>query len=89
MVIHLLLANGSLCQAINKEYKAIRNIIQIYKGASAQNIYLEKSSIFFSNNTSPRVKRDIKVVLRVKARGGKADNNNKKLVFFHVCFVEK
>jgi len=88
MVIHLLLANGSLCQAINKEYKAIRNIIQIYEGASAQSIYLEKSSIFFSNNTSTRVKRDIKVVLRVKASYGNADNK-KELVFSHVCFVGK
>ena len=88
MVIHLLLANGSLCQTINKECKAIRNIIQIYKGASAQSIYLEKSSSFFSNNTSPRVKRDIKVVLRVKASGGK-ENNKKELVFSHVCFVGK
>ena len=88
MVLHLLLANGSLCQAINKEFKAIRNIIQIYKGASAQSIYLEKSSIFFNNNTIPRVKRDIKVVLRVKASGGKAENK-KELIFSHVCFVGK
>ena len=53
-VTNLLFADDSLlfCQATPKEGEVVAEILQTYERASGQSINLEKSSAFFSNNTT-------------------------------------
>ena len=54
------------CQATQAEGETIANILQTYERAFGQSINLEKSSIYFSSNTSERQKGQILEVLGVK-----------------------
>ena len=58
-ISHLLFANDSLlfCQNKQVEVQVISDVLELYVVASGQCINLEKSSVFFSNNTS-RMQRD-------------------------------
>ena len=58
-ISHLLFADDSLlfCQNKQEEVQVISDVIELYAVASGQCINLEKSSVFFSNNTS-RMQRD-------------------------------
>ena len=67
-ISHLLFADDSLvfCQAKQKEVQVISDVLDLYAVASSQCINFEKSSVYFSSNTS-RVQRDwIKNALRVR-----------------------
>ena len=51
---HLLFADDSLlfCQAKDRETKVVMEILKLYAEASGQCINMDKSSVFFSCNTS-------------------------------------
>ena len=53
-ISHLLFANDSLlfCQAKDMETKVVMEILKLYAEASGQCINMDKSSVFFSCNTS-------------------------------------
>ena len=57
-VTNLMFANDTLlfCQAIRDEGETIAEILQTYERASGQIINLERSSGYFSSNTSDRQK---------------------------------
>ena len=61
-------ANDSLlfCQATRVEGETIAEILQTYVRAFGQSINLEKSSTYFSSNTSERQKGQILEILGVK-----------------------
>ena len=52
-ISHLLFADDSLlfCQAIDKETKAIMEILKLYAEASGQCINMDKSFVYFNSNT--------------------------------------
>ena len=54
-ISHLLFTDDSLlfCQATYKETKVVLEILKLYVEASSQCINMDKSSVFFSSNTSP------------------------------------
>ena len=54
------------CQATQAEGETIANILQTYERAFGQGINLEKSSAYFSSNTSDKQKGLILEVLGVK-----------------------
>ena len=54
------------CQATRDEGETIAKILQTYERASGQSINLEKSSVYFSSNTSERQKGQILETLGVK-----------------------
>ena len=64
---HLLFPDDSLlfCRAIDKETKAVLEILKLYAEALRQCINMDKSSVFFSSNTSPQNRDLIKVLLGV------------------------
>ena len=66
-ISHLLFADDSLlfCQVKDKETKAIMEILKLYAEASGQCINMEKSSVYFSNNTSLQHRDVIKALLGV------------------------
>ena len=66
-ISHLLFADDSLlfCQAIDKETKAIMEILKLYVEASGQCINMDKSFVYFSNNTSLQNRDVIKALLGV------------------------
>ena len=66
-ISHLLFADDSLlfCQAIDKETKAIMEILKLYAEASSQCINMDKSFIYFSSNTSLQHRDVIKALLGV------------------------
>ena len=66
-ISHLLFADDSLlfCQAKDKETKAIMEILKLYAEASGQCINMEKSSVYFSSNTSLQHRDVIKALLGV------------------------
>ena len=66
-ISHLLFADDSLffCQAKDKETKAIMEILKLYVEVSGQCINMEKSSIYFSSNTSLQHRDVIKALLGV------------------------
>ena len=67
-VSNLLFANDSLLfyRATQNEVEVISEVLQTYANASGQCINLEKSSVFFSSNTSASQKQDILRVLGVQ-----------------------
>ncbi|KAL0011163.1 hypothetical protein SO802_006271 [Lithocarpus litseifolius] len=67
-ITNLMFADDSLlfCQATRAEGETITEILQTYERASGQRINLEKSSAYFSSNTSDRQKGQILDVLGVK-----------------------
>ena len=67
-VSNLLFADDSLLfyKATQNEVEVIFGVLQTYANASGQCINLEKSSLFFSNNTSASQKQDILRVLGVQ-----------------------
>ena len=67
-VSNLLFANDSLlfCQAILNEGQAIMEILQTYAKASGQCINFEKSSVYFSSNTTGSQRQQILQILGVK-----------------------
>ena len=66
-ISHLLFTNDSLlfCRATYKGTKVVLEILKLYAEASSQCINMDKSSVFFSNNTSPQIRDLIKVLLGV------------------------
>ena len=52
-ITNLLFADDSLifCQARQRDLQVITEILKVYVGALGQCINLEKSSVYFSNNT--------------------------------------
>ena len=66
--MNLMFADDSLifCQATQAEGETIANILQTYERAFGQSINLEKSSAYFSSNTSDKQKGLILEVLGVK-----------------------
>ena len=67
-VMNLMFADDSLlfCQASRDEGETIAEILQTYERASGQSINLEKSSVYFSSNTSKRQKGQILEALGVQ-----------------------
>ncbi|KAL0006082.1 hypothetical protein SO802_013643 [Lithocarpus litseifolius] len=67
-VSNLLFADDSLlfCQATQNEGEAIMEIIQTYANASGQSINLEKSSVYFSTNTTGVQRLKMLQILGVK-----------------------
>ena len=66
-ISHLLFTDDSLlfCRATDKETKVVLEILKLYAKASSQCINMDKSSVFFSSNTSPQIRDLIKVLLGV------------------------
>lgn len=66
-ISHLLFADGSLlfCQATKKETQEVLDIPKLYAEASGQCINMEKSSVYFSSNTSSWKRELIKAMLGV------------------------
>lgn len=67
-ISHLLFADDSLlfCRATQNEVQVISETLQLYAKASGQCINMEKSSIYFSGNTTDNHKEFIKNALGVK-----------------------
>ena len=67
-ITNLLFANDSLlfCQAIQNEGQAIMEILQTYAQALGQCVNLEKSSVYFSSNTTGSQRQQILQILGVK-----------------------
>ena len=67
-ITNLLFANDSLlfCQAIQNEGQVIMEILQTYAQALGQCVNLEKSSVYFSSNTTGSQRQQILQILRVK-----------------------
>ena len=68
IISHLLFADDSLlfCQASQKEVNVINEILQVYAKALGQRINMEKSLVYFSNNTPNIIKDWTKRILGVK-----------------------
>ena len=64
-ISHLLFANDSLlfCQAKRQECQNLLHILVQYEEASGQAINRQKTTFFFSRNTSQEVKKDIRTIL--------------------------
>ena len=62
---HLFFADDNLlfCKANSTEYNKLKEILRTYEAASGQKINTEKSSIFFSPNTSQELKDEILNIL--------------------------
>ena len=67
-IFNLLFADDSLlfCQATQTEAETINEILQLYAHASCQSINLEKSSVYFSSNTTDSQKQDMLRILGVR-----------------------
>ena len=67
-ITNLLFANDSLlfCQATQNEGQAVMEILQTYAQASGQCVNLEKSSVYFSSNTTGSQRQQMIQILGVK-----------------------
>ncbi|KAL0326613.1 UNVERIFIED_CONTAM: putative mitochondrial protein [Sesamum angustifolium] len=67
-VSHLLFADDTLifCQATKEAMRCIRGILEKYERASGQLINLDKSSIFFSSNTTHEDRMEMATLLGVR-----------------------
>ncbi|XP_030923509.1 uncharacterized protein LOC115950456 [Quercus lobata] len=74
-ITHLFFADDSLlfCKANSQECQSLVNILQLYEDASGQKINADKSSIFFSSNTSDERRREVLNLL-----GPMQDTHHKK-----------
>ena len=66
-ISHLLFADDSLlfCQAIERETQETLDVLKLYVEASGQCLNMEKSSVYFSSNTSSQKRESIKAMLGV------------------------
>jgi len=62
-ISHLFFANDSLifCRATTKECENLQRILEVYEGASGQQLNREKTSLFFNHNTPSDVQEEIKI----------------------------
>ena len=67
-ISHLLFADDSLlfCQANDRETKIVMEFLKLYAEASGQCINMDKSSVYFSGNTSLQQRDAIKSLLGVQ-----------------------
>ena len=67
-ISHLLFADNSLlfCRANQEEVQVVTEVLQTYADASGQCINFEKSSVYFSSNTTREQRDNMKMVLGVK-----------------------
>ena len=67
-ISHLLIVDDSLlfCQAKDRETKVVMEILKLYVEASSQCINMDKSSVYFSCNTSLQQRDAIKALLGVR-----------------------
>ena len=74
-ITHLFFADDSLlfCKANSQECQSLVNILQLYEDAFGQKINADKSSIFFSSNTSDERRREVLNLL-----GPMQDTHHKK-----------
>lgn len=65
-ITHLFFADDSLlfCRANGEECNKLKEILGVYESASRQKIKIDKSSIFFSPNSSQDLKEEILNILR-------------------------
>ena len=68
-VTHLFFADDSLlfAKANRRESERVKNVLQLYEECSGQKINFDKSTLFFSSNTSDQTKFELKELFRVKA----------------------
>ena len=66
---HLFFADDSIlfCKASVEECQVLKDVLKLYEDASGQKLNMEKTSLFFSSNTSDTVKEEIQS--RLGARG--------------------
>ena len=64
-ISHLLFANESLlfCRALVKECQQVNSLLNLYEATSGQKVNTNKTSIFFSSNTSFETQESIKQLL--------------------------
>ena len=67
-ITNLMFADNSLllCRAIQGEVEVINEVLQVYAHASSQCINIDKSSVYFSNNTPNRQRGEIGAAMGVK-----------------------
>ena len=64
IVSHLFFSDNNLlfCNATSQECQKLTEILELYKVASGQKINTNKSSIFFSNNTSHKKRSEMDIL---------------------------
>ena len=68
VVSHLLFANDYIvfCNASKEEGVRVTKILEIYERESGQKLNREKTSLFFSKNTSEEVKEEVRDMFRAR-----------------------
>ena len=67
-ISNLMFENDSIlfCRANLREFEVINDVLQIYANASGQCINMEKSLVYFSNNTQGNEREEIVSLLGLK-----------------------